>query len=235
MAVTPRLVAAVVIPVLTFAVGYLLGSSPSSDGSDQKESLANQRELISILHDLSDSSMGSVEATPHSKPLLAGETGRSPGNDASGFRLPSLDPWMERIEEAVKRLEDAAERGSSLAPPSSTDTLRRASSLDLPRNDAELKKFIHEYETAENTEYDDDRSYDRIWDKLYSKYLYQSMDQLLDRFGRPDEISVSAGASSWDYYYERSLPSGLTEDWGVSLEFADGVLVDFHGYWNRID
>lgn len=235
MAASPRLVAAVVIPVLTFSVGYLLGSSPSSDGRDQQESLANQRELISLLHELSDSDAGKVAATPRNTPLLAGETGRGSSNDASGFRLPSLDPWMERIEAAVKRLEEAAERGSKLAPPSSTDTLRRASSLDLPRNDAELKKFIHEYETAENTEYDDDRSYDRIWNQLYSKYLYQSMEQLLDRFGRPDEISVSAGSASWEYYYERSLPSGLTEDWGVSLEFADGVLVDFHGYWNRIE
>jgi hypothetical protein len=151
------------------------------------------------------------------------------------MRLPSLDPWMERVEAAVQRLEHAAERGSKMAPPSSTETLRRASRSDLPRNDAELKKFIREYEAAENAEYDDDHSYDRVWDTLYSKYLYQSMDQLLDRFGRPDEISVSAGSSSWEYYYERSLASGLTEDWGVSLEFADGVLVDFHGYWNRID
>ena len=194
--------------------------------------LANQRDLMRLMREASKHTP--PESRPAS-PRLAGDSAPSSNESGSGFRLPSLDPWMERIEEAVKRLEDAAERGSQIAPPSSTDTLRRASSLDLPRNDAELKKFIHEYEAAENTEYDDDRSYDRIWDTLYSKYLYQSMDQILDRFGRPDEISVSAGSSSWDYYYERSLPGGLTEDWGVSLEFADGVLVDFHAFWNRID
>jgi hypothetical protein len=232
MAATPRLVAAIVIPVLAFAVGYLLGAGPNQGTGNNQEVLANQRELMRLLREAQE--FTPTEARPTS-PRLAGDPNPRANASGNGFRLPSLDPWMERIEEAVKRLEDAAERGSRIAPPSSTDTLRRASRLDLPRNDAELKKFIREYEAAENADYDDDRSYDRIWDTLYSKYLYQSMDQMLDRFGRPDDISVSAGSSSWEYYYERSLPSGLTEDWGVSLEFADGVLVDFHGYWNRIE
>jgi hypothetical protein len=232
MAATPRLVAAVVIPVLTFALGYLLGAGPSQGEGNSQEVLSNQRELMRLMRESSEP--GPSEARPNS-PRFAGEPTLGATEPGSGFRLPSLDPWMERIDAAVMRLEAAAERGSALAPPDRTEILRRASRLDLPRNDAELKNFVREFEAAENTEYDTEDGYDRAWDALYRKYLYQSMDSMLDRFGRPDDISVGAGSASWDYYYERSLPSGLTEDWGVSLEFADGVLIDFNGYWNRID
>lgn len=236
MAVTPRLAAAVVIPILTFAIGYLLGASPTNGTGNNQEVLANQRELIRSLRELSEHGTGRRDgqrAAPHS--ALAKSASANDDASRDGMRLPSLDAWIARIDEAVKRLEDAAKRGSDLAPPDPTETLRRASRRDLPRNDIELKRFVREYEAAETTEYDTEEEYDRIWDALYSKYLYQSMESLLDRFGRPDDISVAAGAATWEYYYERSLPDGLTEDWGVTLEFADGVLIDFYGYWNRVD
>ena len=57
----------------------------------------------------------------------------------------------------------------------------------------------------------------------------------IEEFADPAWRANSVLVLEVDYYYERSLPGGLTEDWGVSLEFADGVLVDFHAFWNRID
>jgi hypothetical protein len=232
MAVTPRLVTAVAIPVLSFAVGYLLGAAPSSAEGSGAEVLANQRELMRLMRAGSEHSPQEAQAT---SPRLAGEAKSGNSEPGSSFRLPSLDSWIARIDEAVLRLEAAAERTHRAAPPNPTDTLRRASNPNLPRNDAELKRFIREYESAEQAEYDNEEEYDAIWDAFYNKYRYQPLDAVLDRFGKPDDMQLGAGAATWEYYQETPLGGGMIEDWGVTLEFYDGVLVDFHGWWNRAE
>lgn len=112
----------VVIPTLTFAVGFLLGSSQSStapQSAEPSEVLASQEELIRLLRERPIHSRGPAPPPSHG-PSFAQVDGPSTP-DSDGVRLPSLDPWLQRIEDAVQRLESAAERAASTAPVSTTE------------------------------------------------------------------------------------------------------------------
>lgn len=223
-----RVVPWIVIPALTFAVGYLLGSSQSQGGlpADQNEVLAHQEELIRLLRDRVTDERG--PAPPQgSGPSLA-QVDRPNRGGAETVRLPSLDPWLQRIDDAVRRLEAAAERAADTAPVSTTEMVRRAADPNLPRNDRELKRFIERVEAAESGD-----DYDRDWGALQTEFRYQNMEQILERFGRPDDIEVDVGTVYWYYSEEYELPSGDWASWSVDFSFYDGALVDFSGYWDR--
>ena len=218
-----RVIPWVVIPALTFAVGFLLGSGQSSSdhpAADHSQVLTNQEELIRLLREWQGGSRGPAPPPSHG-PSLARVDG--PGSD--GVRLPSLDPWLQRIDDAVRRLEAAADRAAKTAPVSTTEVVRRASDPNLPRNDRALKHFIARIEAAETGD-----NYDRDWEALQAEYRYQSMEQVLESFGRPDDIEVEVGTVCWYYYHEYELPSGNSASWGVDFSFYDGALIDFSGY-----
>ena len=232
MTAPARSVAWIVIPALTFAVGFLLGSGSgsTSDNSDTATLLARQEELIRLLRDQPAGRSTTAPSPARPSSALAADPNAGSGE---GMRLPSLDPWLARIEESVRALEAAAERAAATAPVSTTEIVRRAADPNLPRNDRELKRFIREYETVEMTEHKTNEEYEDAWRNLKGKYRYQTMEKILERFGRPDEIEVEVGSVWWYYYQEIEHADGFTEVWSVDLSFYDGALVDFSGYWDR--
>lgn len=226
----PSRALAVLVPLLTFVLGFLLGARPA-EATGSEALLENQAEQLRLLRDLQRNASASqasrdVASVPRSQRAV------SPDGDAAGsVRLPSLDPWLQRIDGAVQRLEEAAERASKTAPVDPAQIVRRAADPNLPRNDRELKLFIREVEAVDYGEFETNEDYDRAWEALQAKYRYQPMEDMLERFGRPDDIELEAGAVHWYYSQETPKSGGEVEIWEVQLSFYDNALVDFHGYW----
>lgn len=225
-----RAAAFLLIPLLTFSLGYLLGGAQSTP-TGEAPSNEYEQEILRLVRALPDELRASTPVTISES--LRSSFANAGSNEGSGMRLPALDAWLQRIDDAVVRLEQAASRTAAIAPRSKKEILQLASDPKLPRKDAQLKSFILEYEKVEYSDYETDEDWDAAWGKLTNEYRFLSMEDVLNRFGRPDEIQVDAGTSYWEYYEDSDDQYGNPQEWGVSLNFYDGMLIEFGGYWTR--
>jgi len=226
MARSPFAALAAIGMLLCFAVGYLLGSDTQIETSELER---NQVNILAELEALRDGrAPGRSEASASAAGQWSGNESAPATSSSDGLRLPDLDPWVERIDRAIAALEKTIERTRDSMPVSTPNLVARARDQNLPRHDAQLRRFVKEIEYAENYESEPD-----AYDKLYEKHQFRSFEAVLDQFGRPDEMDVDAGIISISYI---KLVPGKEEEgeelWHAYFDFRDGILVDFGGYSN---
>ncbi len=211
--------------LLCFAAGYLLGDhqgggrgAPGLDQphADSAELLALQRDLLYALRELRDS-----------RPLASGNTSgaaaRALSTPERGARLPSLDPVLERLDQAVRQLEQMAQVAQSHPVQDQASVVRLARSGEFPRQTRAISAYCRRLEQAAESESGDIESIEK-------EVLLMSSSEILHHFGAPDEI-YAAAPMVWNYLEYWELPDGDQRGWELELSFSQGMVSGVGWTW----
>jgi len=210
--------------ICAVAFGYFLASLNEPQASAQEplytaefaDLAARQLELLESIAALSGAS-ALVSASP-SAPISATEARRV---EVDSTPADDLEGLIQKIELLTSQLQLSIEAHNAESKFSQAKALRRAASSTMPRNEQEIFKMIDEVTASEVSGEAQD---------AFRRNNMLTMDEALDRFGRPDAIDRESDGVYWGY--EQAEPNGrggTRAVWSLDLQFQDGLLVSVGG------
>jgi len=215
------------------AFGFMLGSnsqpSPSLGASPNEaalERILEQQEsivqtLVGITAALNLAPAGNIAVSTPQR-----ETHRSPivdaTTDSNQAGAPDLAALALRLDALLEQLEFSVRAENTDPAALTARTLREAADPRRARNDHEIQRTLEELRSLADLD-EDERA---AW--RHANFL--SMQESLDRFGKPDRIFFEGDNIEWWYEDAVQHADGDTEIlWTMYLQFRDGLLVDFDG------
>jgi len=175
-----------------------------------------QIELLAAIRGLSQSATAAPDSTIAQTPAI--RTERVEINPTQAIELNQL---VAQIDELTQELASSVKTFKQERAISPTAMMQRAALSKLPRNDAAILQMLRDLAYAEQSE---------ELQEAFDRRNTMTMDQILERFGRPDNIQRNKNYVYWNYFEHEDISSDRFRVlWKLDLIFQDGVLLDSGG------
>jgi len=124
----------------------------------------------------------------------------------------NLNQLIEQIDELRRELDTSLEAFKKESVQTPTAMLRRSAQSAIPRNDVAIEEVLNMLGNPE--------SFGTTYSEIQRTHM-MSMDQALQRFGRPDEIVPHSGSHVYWGYEKREFDKRV---WKLDLIFQQGIL-----------